>query len=154
MERCVSVRFRFAQLLIIAALMLAAHASAEDAAVVLVTGTDSPIEKISSLDMRKIYFGISVSVEGRTIRALRRRDDERLNQIFQQSVIAMSQRSYERRLLSLALKFGTPRPVEVKSRDELLRLLAENPSAIAYMWKSNAEADPRVKIIRVLWQET
>ncbi len=154
MERCVSVRFRVAQLLIITALTLAAHASAEDAAVVLVTGKDSPIENISSLEMRKIYFGISVSVDGHTIRALRRRDDERLNQIFQQSVIAMSQRSYERRLLSLALKFGTPRPVEVKSRDELLRLLAENPSAIAYMWKSNAEADPRVKIIRVLWQET
>ncbi len=104
--------------------------------------------------MRKIYFGISVSVDGHTIRALRRRDDERLNQIFLQSVIAMSQRSYERRLLSLALRFGTPRPVEIKSRDELLRLLAENPSTIAYMWKSNAEADPRVKIIRVLWQET
>ena len=154
MERCVSVRFRFTQLLIISAMTLAAHASAEDAAVVLVTGKDSPIENISSLEMRKIYFGISVSVEGRTIRALRRRDDERLNQIFLQSVIAMSQRSYERRLLSLALRFGTPRPVEIKSRDELLRLLAENPSTIAYMWKSNAEADPRVKIIRVLWQET
>ncbi len=154
MERCVSVRFRVAQLLIITALTLAAHASAEDAAVVLVTGKDSPIENISSLEMRKIYFGISVSVDGHTIRALRRRDDERLNQIFLQSVIAMSQRSYERRLLSLALRFGTPRPVEIKSRDELLRLLAENPSTIAYMWKSNAEADPRVKIIRVLWQET
>ena len=154
MERCVSVRFRVTQLLIIAALTLASHASAEDAAVVLVTGADSPIEDISSLDMRKIYFGISVSVDGHTIRALRRRDDERLNQVFLQSVIAMSQRSYERRLLSLALKFGTPRPAEVKSRDELLRLLVENPSTIAYMWKSNAEADPRVKIIRVLWQET
>ncbi len=148
------MRFRVAQLLIITALTLAAHASAEDAAVVLVTGKDSPIENISSLEMRKIYFGISVSVDGHTIRALRRRDDERLNQIFLQSVIAMSQRSYERRLLSLALRFGTPRPVEIKSRDELLRLLAENPSTIAYMWKSNAEADPRVKIIRVLWQET
>ncbi len=148
------MRFRVTQLLIIAALTLASHASAEDAAVVLVTGADSPIEDISSLDMRKIYFGISVSVEGRTIRALRRRDDERLNQIFLQSVIAMSQRSYERRLLSLVLKFGTPRPAEVKSRDELLRFLVGNPSTIAYMWKSNAEADPRVKIIRVLWQET
>ncbi len=148
------MRFRFVQLLMIGALTLAAHASAEDAAVVLVTGKDSPIENISSLEMRKIYFGISVSVEGRTIRALRRRDDERLNQIFLQSVIAMSHRSYERRLLSLALRFGTPRPVEVKDRDELLRLLAENPSTLTYMWKSNAEADPRVKIIRVLWQET
>jgi hypothetical protein len=154
MERCISVRFRVAQLLIIGALTLAAQASAEDAAVVLVIGKDSPIENISSLDMRKIYFGISVSIDGHTIHGLRRRDDERLNQIFMQSVIAMSQRSYERRLLSLTLKLGTPRPVEVDDRDELLRLLVESPSTLAYMWKSNAETDPRVRIIRVLWQET
>jgi hypothetical protein len=154
MERCVSVRLRVAQLLVFSALIWAAHASAEDAVVVLVTGDNSPIESISSLDMRKIYFGISVSIDGSTVRALRRSDDERLNQIFLQSVIAMSQRSYERRLLSLTLKFGTPRPVMVKDRDELLRLLAENPSTIAYMWKDTAEADPRVRIIRVLWQKT
>jgi hypothetical protein len=154
MERCVSVRLRVAQLLVFGALTLAAHASAEDVAVVLVAGKDSPIEIISSLEIRKIYFGISVSVKGQAIRALRRRDDERLNQIFLQSVIAMSKRSYERRLLSLTLKFGTPRPVEVKSRGEVLKLLAENPSTITYMWKSEAEADPRVRIIRVLWQET
>jgi len=154
MERRVSVRLRVAQMLVVSALTLAAHASAEDAAVVLVTGKDSPIEIISSLEMRKVYFGISVSIKGQTIRALRRRDDEHLNQIFLQSVIAMSQRSYERRLLSLVLKFGTPRPVEVKSRDELLKLLAEHPSTITYMWKSNAEANPRVRIIRVLWQES
>lgn len=154
MERCVSVRLRVAQLLVFGTLTLAAHVSAEDAAVVLVTGKDSPIEVITSLETRKIYFGISVTMEGRTIRALRRRDDERLNQIFLQSVIAMSQRSYERRLLSLVLKFGTPRPEEVKSRDRLLKLLAENLPTITYMWKSDAEADPRVRIIRVLWQET
>ena len=154
MERRVSVRLRVAQVLVFSALALAAHASAEDAAVVLVTGNNSPIEIISSLEIRKIYFGISVSIKGQAIRALRRRDDERLNQIFMQSVIAMSQRSYERRLLSLVLKFGSPRPVEVKSRDEVFKLLAENPSTITYMWKSNAEADPRLKIISVLWQET
>ena len=154
MERCVSVRLRVAQLLIFVATLLTAHASAEGLAVVLVTDKDSPIENISSLDIRKVYFGISVSIEGQAIRALRRRDDERLNQVFLQSVIAMSQRSYERRLLSLVLKFGTPRPVEVKTRDGLLKLLAENPSAIAYMWKSDAEAEPRVKIVKVLWQET
>jgi hypothetical protein len=68
--------------------------------------------------------------------------------------MAMSRRSYERRLLSLLLKFGTPRPVEARNRDALLKQLAENPSMIAYMWKSDAEADPDVRIIRVLWQET
>lgn len=154
MERRVSVRVRVAQFLMISALALMAATSRADDVVVLVTSKDSTIESISSLDIRKIYLGISVSHDGNVIRALRRRDDERLNQIFLQSVIAMSQRSYERRLLSLVLKFGTPRPVEVDNHEELLNLLERNTSSIAYMWKSEAESDSSVKIIRVLWQET
>jgi len=154
MECCISVRVRISQLLTLTALTLVAQASLAEVAVVLVTYKDSPIQSISSLDIRKVYLGISVTVDGNTIRALRRRDDERLNRIFLQSVIAMSERSYERRLLSLMLKFGTPRPAEVDDSDELLESLATIPSSIAYMWKSDAEADSRVRIIGVLWQET
>ena len=148
------MRVCVAQFLMISALVLAATTSQADVAVVLVTDKDSPVESISSLDIRKVYLGISVTIDGNAIRALRRRDDKRLNQIFLQSVIAMSQRSYERRLLSLVLKFGTPRPVVVDDHDELLQLLARNTSSVAYMWKSEAESDSNVKIIRVLWQET
>jgi hypothetical protein len=154
MERCISVRVRVLQSLIFVILTCVSLTSWADVAVVLVTDKDSPIQRISSLDIRKAYLGIPVSVDGNTVRALRRRDDERLNQIFLQSVVAMSERSYERRLLSLMLKFGTPRPDVVGDSDELLDLLARFPSSIAYMWKSDAEKDPRVRIIGVLWQET
>jgi len=154
MECGISVKVRVSQFLMITVLALMAATSRAEVAVVLVTDKDSPIESISSLDIRKVYLGISVTVGGSIVRAFRRRDDEHLNQIFLQSVMAMSQRSYERRLLSLVLKFGTPRPVEVDSRDELLESLANHKSSIAYMWKSEAESDSRVKIIRVLWQET
>jgi hypothetical protein len=146
------MRARIAQVIVFFAMTFSAQASAED--VVLVTSKDSPIESLSSLDIRKIYFGISVTIEGETIHGLRTRDDERLNQIFLQSVIAMSQRSYERRLLSLTLKFGTPRPVLVDDREESLRWLAENPMTVTYMWKNNAKSEPGVKIIKVLWQGT
>ena len=154
MECCISVRVRISQLLILTALTFVVQTSLADVAVVLVTYKDGPIQSISSLDIRKAYLGISVTVDGNTIRALRRRDDERLNQIFLQSVIAMSERSYERRLVSLMLKFGTPRPAELDDSDELLESLVTNPSSIAYMWKSDAEVDSRVRIIGVLWQET
>ena len=145
---------RVSRILLLGAVTLAAQSSLADVAVVLVTDRSSPITSIGSLDVRKAYLGVSVTIEGNTVRALRRSDNERLNQIFLQSVIAMSERSYERRLLSLMLKFGTPRPEEVEDIDELLESLAERPSSIAYMWKSEAEANPRVRIIRVLWQET
>ena len=154
MECCIYVRIRISQLLILITLTFVAQKSLADVAVVLVTYKDSPIQSISSLDIRKVYLGISVTIDCSTIRALRRRDDERLNQIFLQTVLAMSERSYERRLVSLMLKFGTPRPAEVDGSDELLEALVTIPSSITYMWKSDAEADSRARIIGVLWQET
>jgi hypothetical protein len=153
MERCISVRVRVSQLLILVALTFVAQMSWADA-VVLVTDKDGPIQSISSLNIRKAYLGIPVTVDGNLIRALRRSDDERLNQIFLQSVIAMSARSYERRLLSLMIKFGTPRPDVVDDNDGLSESLGRFPASIAYMWKSDAEKEPRVRIIGVLWQET
>ena len=147
------MRMRAAKLLPLVVLALTAEMAAAQDAVVLVVGRDSPINEISLLDIRKAYLGISVSLGGDTVRPLRRNDDEQLNQIFMQTVIAMSERSYERRLLSLMLRFGTPRPEETDDRDELDRRLAERPYSIAYMWASEAEADARVKVVRTLWQD-
>jgi len=154
MECGVSVKTNIAQFLATGVLILIAQLSLADEAVVLVTSENSSFEDISSLDIRKAYLGISVTIDGEIIRPIRRGDDERLDRVFLQSVMAMSHRSYERRLLSLVLKFGTPRPVEVDEREDLMKLLFDRPNSISYMWKSDAESEPRVKTIKVLWQET
>jgi hypothetical protein len=154
MECGFPVRRSVIKLLLITAMAMWGDAALAQSAVVLVTSSDSPIQSMSSLEVRKAYMGVAVSVDGLSVRAIRRRDDDRLNKIFLQSVIAMSERSYERRLLSLVLRFGVPRPAEVDDQQELMDLLERIPSSISYMWKSDAEADPSVRIIRILWQET
>jgi hypothetical protein len=141
-----------AHFLLLGVLSLTARVSAADDAVVLVTNSNSSIENLSSLEIRKAYLGIAVTIDGAIVRPIRRGEDERLNQIFLQSVMAMSHRSYERRLLSLVLKFGTPRPAEANDR-ELFELLAKYTNSVTYMWRSEADSDPRVKTIEVLWQE-
>ena len=127
---------------------------AEDRAVVLVAAVDSPLQSLSMLTIRKVYLGIPVVQGGEYIRAVRRRDDARLNEIFMQVVVAMSDRSYERRLLSLTLKFAAPRPIEVDSLDALTDIITADAARIGYMWEHEAKADARLKILRVLWQET
>ncbi len=147
------MRARAKKALVAIVLAFVAEMSVAEDTVVLVVSSDSRLEDISLLDVRKAYLGISVVLEAGTIRPLRRKDDEQLNLIFLQSVIAMSEKSYERRLLSLMLKFGTPRPEEVATRGALLSRLERSPHAIAYMWQREAESDPRVKVIKVLWQD-
>jgi len=152
-ERRIPVRNRGAQWVLLVAMMSSMAASWAEDAVVLVTVSDGPITDISSLDIRKAYLGISVTIAGSTVRPLRQQDDDRLNLVFLQSVVAMSQKSYERRLLSMMLKYGTPRPSEVDNLEDLIERLVRNPNAIGYMWRSDAESDSRIKTIKVLWQE-
>jgi hypothetical protein len=137
-------------LAVLTAMPLAAWA---DSAVVLVASKDSSIEEVSTLNIRKAYLGIRVTIDGLNVSAYRLGNNDKLNQIFMQSVMAMSERSYERRLLSLTLKYGQPRPAEADSPGELADSIVANPGSIGYMWLRDAETDSRLKIIRVLWQE-
>jgi len=147
------MRWRIPHLLLVIVSTLAAQAALAERAVVLVTAQESPLESISMLAIRKAYLGIPVTEDGQSVTAVRRADDLHLNEIFMQAVIAMSQKSYERRLLSMTLKFAAPRPIQVQSREELVQAIAGDASRISYMWESEARADPHLKIIRVLWQE-
>ena len=150
MERSVSVKSGFALIFLPFFLVLPEHDSWAQDAVVLVVAKDSPISELSSLDIRKAYLGMRVNVAGQAIRPFRLTSDEQLNQIFFQSVIALSERSYQRRLLSFTLKYGRPRPDEVDSPAELFRLLSEHHSGIGYMWKTDAEKLADIKILSVL----
>ncbi len=121
--------------------------------VVLVAGENSPIENLSPLECRKAYFGIVVRYDNQIIRPFRNSSDPQINEIFLQSVVAMSEHSYERRLFSLTLKSGRPRPEEFTDQDDLVRALREYPYSVSYMWRSDAERSIGIKIIKVLWQE-
>ena len=144
----------FAVLILAVAMAVAPGVANAEPAVVLVTARDSRIESISMLDIRKAFLGIAVTVDGESLNAVRRNEDRQLDDIFLQSVVAMSRKSYERRLLSLALKFGTPRPLIADDAADQARILNERSPAISYMWRSEAEADSSVRILKVLWQES
>ena len=111
------------------------------------------METISALDVRKAYLGIRVNHEGHAIDGFRLKNDDKLNQIFFQSVVAMSERTYERRRLLLLLKYGQPRPREFDSVNSLVAAMNEAPCSIGYLWRRDVETGDGVKEIRVLWQE-
>ena len=91
--------------------------------------------------------------DGQTIDAFRLKNDDKLNQIFFQSVVAMSERTYERRRLLLLLKYGQPRPRGFESVNSLVTALKEAPCSIAYLWRRDVDTRDDVKGIKVLWQE-
>ena len=122
--------------------------------VVLVTGEGCPVGEISTLDVRKAYLGVTVKADGRRLMPILMRGDEKLESIFYQSVVAMSKKSYERRRLSLALKYGTPRLDEFDDLSAVSEALRNEECAITYLRGHDAEALAGVKTIKLLWQDT
>ena len=140
--------------LVVGAAWLLAGMSASADSVVLVTGENCPVDDISTLDVRKAYLGVAVKADGRRLTPILMRGDEKLESVFYQSVVAMSKKSYERRRLSLALKYGTPRLDEIDELSAVSDALRTDECAITYMWGRDAQSLPGVKTIKLLWQDT
>ena len=121
--------------------------------VVLVAASTSPLHELEALELRKIYLGFIVKQDGKIVKGLRNTRDKNLNSIFLQTIVAMSEKSYTRRLLLLTLRQGIPRPKEYDEMDDLLKALSTNPNSITYMWKDDAIQSPNIKILKVLWRQ-
>jgi len=126
---------------------------AADRQVVLVTASMSPLKNLDSLELRKIFLGFSVWRDGNIVKGLRNIEDENLNSIFLQNIVAMSEKSYEYRLLSLTIRQGTPRPAEYDKLKDLLNALSSNSYSVSFMWKNDAVLLSKIKILRVLWHQ-
>jgi len=123
-----------------------------DHAVYLVARADCPVDSMDALDIRKIYLGFSVRTDANeALRAATNLSDEELYEIFLQDMMAMSERSYDRRLLTLTLQSGRRRPDIYTNSEELLRALEQDPTLITFMWKEDYEAAENLKVLRVIW---
>jgi hypothetical protein len=143
---------RLPQFLFVLVVCLTPPAASAERMVMLVTNDSCEMDSISMLDVRKAYLGITVRFEATPVRAFRLNNDHQLSQIFYQTVVAMSEKSYERRLLSMLLKFGTPRPREFDDVASLIAALGRADCPIAYMWSDDVESASGVRNIRLLWQ--
>lgn len=132
------------------ALSLAVPAVAEDR-LVLVVSADSRITSLSSVDVHKLFLGLTVVVEGQRLHPLRNDSDELMRRIFFQNIVSMSESVYDRRMLALTLQQGRAAPPVLHTTKEVLDALAADPDAVSFAWAADAERDPRVKVLRVLW---
>jgi hypothetical protein len=130
-----------------------AHALGGSQAVVLVVGSESSVADLDPVTVRKLFLGLPVLINGHPLHPLRNRSDQRLDPIFLQQIVAMSQSAYDRQILIGVNRQGWPRPVEVTSRPRLFEALYSDPGAVTFMWLRDVERDPKIRVIRVLWTE-
>jgi hypothetical protein len=121
--------------------------------VVLVVSQDSSVVDLDPVTVRKLFLGLPVLIGGHPLHPVRNRSDQRLDPIFLQQIVAMSQSAYDRQILVGVNRQGWLRPIEISSRGRLLETLYSDPGAVTFMWLRDVEHDPKIRVIRVLWTD-
>ena len=154
MERGTAVKLTRRSLLaglLAAALPWRSRAQGRDIAV-LVTADPDAYASLASIEVRKLFLGFTIVHNGSVLQPVRNRSDELLDQVFLQHVVSMSDDAYERRLLAMSLRQGRARPREVRSRDELIRVLKTVRHSISYAWQADVEGLSDIHVVRTLWR--
>jgi hypothetical protein len=152
MERGPILTMRRALLLLVL-LFGASLASADSQSVVLVVRADSGVVDLDPLTVRKLFLGVPVLVDGSPLRAIRNRSDARLDEIFLQEIVAMSQSAYDRQILIGINRQGWVRPQEVQTNSRALERVLADPNTVTFMWQRDVAHDPKIREIRVLWTD-
>lgn len=152
MERGIPVS-RLTATAVLLALLTAAAPALADEQLVLIVSTDSKVEQLDSLELRKLFLGLTVTHNGNRLRPVLNETDARVQEIFLQNIVSMSDITYDRRLLRLALIQGQTQPAAYKDIGSLIKAVAADPGAVSYVWLKDVAHDTRVRILRVLWYD-
>lgn len=152
MERGNSVR-KFTATAVLLTLLAAAVPAFAEEQLVLVVSASSKVQQLDSLELRKLFLGLTVTYDGSRLRPVLNETDARVKEIFLQNIISMSDITYDRRLLRLALIQGQTQPAVYKNIGQLIEAVAADPSAVSYAWAKDVAHDARIRILRVLWYD-
>ena len=120
----------------------------------LVCDANSTLSYLSPTEIRKLFLNVPVVKDGVQLKPLRNISDPLISDVFLQSVIFMSKRSYERKLLSRIFRYGGKNIPAYSNIPELKAELHLYPEAVTYMWSDQVEHDKSVKSLGVLWENS
>jgi hypothetical protein len=144
---------RIAATAVLLTLLAAGVQALADEQLVLIVSADSTIAQLDSLEVRKLFLGLTVTQNGNRLRPVLNETDARVKEIFLQNIVSMSDITYDRSLLRLTLIQGQRQPTAYKDIALLLQAVAADPSAVSYAWAKDVAHDSRIRILRVLWYD-
>jgi hypothetical protein len=154
MERGRSVKSIAATWLLAALVSVAAAMPASaDETLVLIVSADSKVDQLDSLEVRKLFLGMTVTHNGDRLRPLLNEAEPRLKDVFLQNVVSMTDMTYDRRLLRLALQGGRSLPATFTDKVMLINTVAADPIAVSFAWGKDVQHDKRIKVLRILWHD-
>jgi len=138
---------------VLVTLLAAARSVSAAEQLVLIVSADSKVEQLDSLEVRKLFLGLTVTQNGERLRPVLDEADARVKEIFLQNIVSMSDTTYDRSVLRLALIQGQIKPIAYKDIALLIKAVVADPTAVSYAWAKDVAHDSRIKVLRVLWYD-
>lgn len=130
--------------------MLPASAAEE---LVLIVSARSDIGQLDSMLIRRLFLGLTVTQQGTRLRPVLNEADPQIKELFLQNIVAMSDSTYDRYILRLALLRGEAQPAAYKNSKQLIDVVAADTAVVGYAWARDVARDPRIRILRVVWHD-
>lgn len=106
---------------------------------------------LTSIELRKLFLGLRTSKQQHVIKPLINRQDREIYDLFLQSVMSMSPRTYERRLIIGTFQKGRPRPEQFQNSSYLRQALHQIPCSVTFMWATQVKQLKGLYTIQTLW---
>lgn len=131
--------------------LVTGNVEAQSKRLVLVTNNLSSVPELTLKQIRQIYLGRAL--RGVSITPLSNQTNDLLYEVFLQKVIFLSERDYEKRLITRTFQTGERRPIVHVKEHELLQTLSRQLGSVTFMWEETAARYPDIRVVKVLWNE-
>jgi hypothetical protein len=118
---------------------------------VLVAAQDSPVEKISLLEIRRIYLGLEPTVDSRINQPVMNLTDPLLYRAFLRNVMHMTESGFRRKTVKRIFRQGGEKVAQIKSNSMLIEHLKNNKNDVTFMDLKTAQQSTEIKVVQVLW---
>jgi len=120
---------------------------------VLIVSARSDVDQLDSPLVRRLFLGLTVTQHGNRLRPVLNEADPKIKELFLQNIVSMSDSTYDRYVLRMALLQGRTQPTVYGSNAELVNAVAADPTVVGYVWAKDVVHDPRVRVLRVVWHD-
>lgn len=133
-------------------LMSPVNVNANEGKVALIAAKGSAIEKMHLMDIRRLFLGFKLSVDGAAVKnAVLNVQSKLLYDEFMKNVMHMTEGSYKRKMVKRVFRQGRKRIREVSSLRELNDHLLENVGDISFVEMSSIDDMESVEVVQILW---
>jgi hypothetical protein len=119
----------------------------------LIVSTRSQVNQLDPSLTRRLFVGLTVVENGVRLRPLLNESEPRIKDLFLQYIVSMSESTYDRYLLRMALIQGRIKPTVYEESNKLIDAVAADPTVVSYLWVTEAVHDPRIRVLRIVWHD-